>query len=150
MVEEVTNAGRAVPQAILWSYVGNAAAAFIVITLTMWSIPDVDAALNSPTGFAFIYALQQAGPRWAQVITAIIILIAFAGCTGCNAAASREMAAFARDRGLPASKWLAKVSEIPWCDSASPNADVQSTFRSVSLPTHLATRFTSPVSLLSH
>ena len=119
MVEEVANAGRAVPQAILWSYVGNAGVAFIVITLTMWSIPNVDAALNSSTGFAFIYALQQAGPRWAQAITAIIVLIAFAGCTGCNAAASREMAAFARDRGLPASQWLAKVSEIPRHDFVS-------------------------------
>lgn len=113
MVEEVRNAGRAVPKAILWSFVGNAVAAFIVVSLTMWSIPDVNAALNSPTGFVFIYALQQAGPRWAQAITAIIIVIAFAGCTGCNAAASREMAAFARDGGLPASRWLAKVSDIP-------------------------------------
>ncbi|KAK6436151.1 hypothetical protein LTR95_007661 [Oleoguttula sp. CCFEE 5521] len=111
MAEEVSNAGRAVPLAIVWSYCGNAAVAFVVITLTMWSIPDVDAALDSSTGFPFIYALQQAGQRWAQAITAIIVLIAFAGCTGCNAAASREMAAFARDGGLPGSKWLAKVTK---------------------------------------
>lgn len=111
MAEEVTNAGRAVPLAIVWSYAGNATVAFIVISLTMWSIPDVDTAVDNPTGFAFIYALQQAGQRWAQAITAIITLIAFAGCTGCNAAASREMAAFARDQGLPASEWLAKVTK---------------------------------------
>ncbi|KAK3726156.1 hypothetical protein LTR37_000304 [Vermiconidia calcicola] len=109
MAEEVQNAGRAVPQAILWSYAGNASVAFIVITLAMWSIPDVGAALDS--SFPFIYALQQAGPRWAQALTAVITLIACAGCTGCNAAASREMAAFARDGGLPASKWLAKVDK---------------------------------------
>lgn len=111
MAEEVTNAGRAVPLAIIWSYTGNATVAFIVIAMTMWSIPDVSAALDNPTGFAFIYALQQAGQRWAQAITAIITLIAFAGCTGCNAAASREMAAFARDRGLPGSDWLARVTK---------------------------------------
>lgn len=110
MAGEVNNAGRAVPLAIVWSYVGNATVAFVVITMTMWSIPDVSAALETPTGFAFIYALQQAGPRWAQAITAIIVLIAFAGSTGCNAAASREMAAFARDGGLPGSRWLAKAS----------------------------------------
>ena len=113
MAEEVTNAGRAVPLAIVWSYCGNATVAFIVVTITMWSIPDVAAAVDNPTGFAFIYALQQAGQRWAQAITAIITLIAFAGCTGCNAAASREMAAFARDRGLPGSAWLAKVNKRP-------------------------------------
>ena len=112
MAEEVSNAGQAIPRSILWSYVGNASVAFIIMALTMWTISDVDEALNSPTGFAFIYALQQAGPRWAQAITAIITLIAFAGCTGCNAAASREMAAFARDGGLPASKWLAKVRRL--------------------------------------
>ena len=125
MVEEVANAGRAVPQAIVWSYVGNATVAFVVVSITMWSIPDVNAALNSSTGFAFIYALQQASPRWAQAITAIIVLIAFAGCTGCNAAASREMAAFARDRGLPASQWLAKVSKTPCYNSTSTITDAQ-------------------------
>ena len=112
MVEEVTNAGRAVPLAIVWSYVGNATVAFVVMTVTMWSIPDVGAALSpdtNPTGFAFIYPLNQAGHRWAQAVVAIIALIAFAGCTGCNAAASREMAAFSRDGGLPGSRWLAKV-----------------------------------------
>ena len=85
--------------------------AFVVVSCTMWSITNVDAAVNNPTGFAFIYPLMQAGKRWAQAITAIITLIAFAGCTGCNAAASREMAAFARDGGLPGSKWLAKVCQ---------------------------------------
>jgi len=110
MVEEVTNAGRAVPKAILFSYMGNASVAFIVLSITLWSMPDLAAALDSPTGFAFIHALQQAGTQWAQAITAIVVLIAFAGCTGCNAAASRETAAFARDKGLPASAWLSKVS----------------------------------------
>jgi choline transport protein len=111
MAEEVTNAGRAVPLAIVWSYVGNASVAFIVMCVTMWSIPDVAAAVDNPTGFAFIYPLLEAGKRWAQAIVAIIALIAFAGCTGCNAAASREMAAFSRDGGLPGSKWLAKVTK---------------------------------------
>ncbi|KAK5162746.1 uncharacterized protein LTR77_011229 [Saxophila tyrrhenica] len=111
MAEEVTNAGRAVPLAIVWSYVGNATVAFVVIALTMWSIPDIGAAVDNPTGFAFIFPLMEAGKRWAQAIVAVITLIAFAGCTGCNAAASREMAAFARDGGLPGSKWLARVTK---------------------------------------
>lgn len=81
----------------------------------MWSIPDVGAAVDNPTGFAFIHPLKEAGRRWAQAIVAVITLIAFAGCTGCNAAASREMAAFARDGGLPYSKWLAKVSDQLIC-----------------------------------
>jgi len=38
MVEEVQSAGRAVPQAILWSYVGNAGIASAVMSMTMWSI----------------------------------------------------------------------------------------------------------------
>lgn len=104
--------------AILWSFVGNASVAFVTLCMTLWSLPDVSAALDSPTGFSLIYALQQAGPRWAQAITAIVVLIAFAGCTGCNAAASREMAAFARDKGLPGSTWLAKVSVAHHCKLA--------------------------------
>jgi choline transport protein len=115
MVEEVSNAGRAVPLAIVWSYVGNATVAFIVIVFTLWSIPDVEVVLSpdtNPYGFAFVWALQQAGPQWAQAITTVIVFIAFAGCTGCNAAASREMAAFARDGGLPGSAWLSRVSAV--------------------------------------
>lgn len=99
MAEEVSNAGRAVPIAIVSSYAGNAVAASVIISLFLWSMPDVDAALNSPTGFPFIYVLQQAGQKWAEGVTILIAFIAFAGCTGCNAAASREMAAFARDKG---------------------------------------------------
>ena len=150
MAEEVQNAGRAVPQAILWSYAGNASVAFIVITLAMWSIPDVEAALDSSTGFPFIYALQQAGPRWAQALTAVITLIACAGCTGCNAAASREMAAFARDGGLPASKWLAKVSGTPYTILRCPMLTPQSLSRSINQPIRLAIPYMLPVSSPSH
>ena len=148
MVEEVANAGRAVPLAIVWSYVGNATAAFVVISVTMWSIPDVSAALNpdsNPTGFAFIYPLNQAGHIWAQAIVTIIALIAFAGCTGCNAAASREMAAFARDGGLPGSQWLAKVRARYYLRSSihHTHANMYSKHRSTSQLTHLETPSTS-------
>ena len=111
IAEEVKNAALTVPRAIFWGFFTNAGVAFIVMASVVYALPDVNVALNSPTGSPFIYAVQQAGPTWAKAISILIIFIAIAGATGCNAAASREIAAFARDRALPCSEWLAKVSE---------------------------------------
>ncbi|KAK5701187.1 hypothetical protein LTR17_022804 [Elasticomyces elasticus] len=110
MSEEVRRAGLAVPRAMMWSYTANAVIGVVVVFAYLYSIPDVDAALSSPTGFPILYVLQSATYWGTLPIAIMLIMIATAGCIGCNASASRETFAFARDDGLPFKNWLAKVT----------------------------------------
>ncbi|KAK3633780.1 hypothetical protein LTR22_019964 [Elasticomyces elasticus] len=109
MSEEVRRAGLAVPRAMMWSYAANAVIGVVVVFAYLYSIPDLEAALSSPTGFPILYVLQSATYWGTLPIAIMLIMIATAGCIGCNASASRETFAFARDDGLPFKTWLAKV-----------------------------------------
>ncbi|KAK3620790.1 hypothetical protein LTR56_023202 [Elasticomyces elasticus] len=109
MSEEVRRAGLAVPRAMMWSYTANAVIGVVVVFAYLYSIPDLEAALSSPTGFPILYVLQSATYWGTLPIAIMLIMIATAGCIGCNASASRETFAFARDDGLPFKTWLAKV-----------------------------------------
>ena len=110
MSEEVRGAGLAVPRAMMWSYTANAIVGLVVVFAYLYSIANIDDALSSPTGFPILYILQQATYYGTIPIAILLIMIATAGCIGCNASASRETYAFARDNGLPFKTWISKVS----------------------------------------
>jgi amino acid transporter len=112
MAEEVRDAGRYVPISIFWSYVGNGIMAIIFLITYLFSIESVDDALNDPTGYPFIYvfktAVSTAGVNGLTIMTLIIVI---AANVSFNASTARQTYAFARDNGLPFSKWIGKVHE---------------------------------------
>ncbi|EED17336.1 GABA permease, putative [Talaromyces stipitatus ATCC 10500] len=112
MSEEVKDAGRSVPVAIAWGYFSNGLMAVVVLIAYLFSMPSVDDALNDATGFPFLYVFENAvSTAGVNGLTAIILLPVIFSNILFNASTSRQTFAFARDKGLPFSKWISKVDE---------------------------------------
>ncbi|KAF9888612.1 hypothetical protein FE257_008544 [Aspergillus nanangensis] len=110
MSEEVRDASRYVPLAIAWGYIVNGILAFVVLITLLFAMPSVDAALNDPTGFPFIYVFKQAvSPTGVNGLSAIVLIPVIFSNILFNASTARQTYAFARDRGLPFADWISKV-----------------------------------------
>jgi choline transport protein len=109
--EEVKNAAKSVPRAMIWSFVLNGTVGFIVLIAFLFSLPDFDSLdpEKNPSGFVFLYLFQQCSYKGSIILTAIMILVIVAGIIDSNASTSRQIFAFARDGGLPFQNWLSKV-----------------------------------------
>lgn len=77
----------------------------------LFSIGDIDAALATPTGWPFIEIFYNATRSKAgtTAMTSVLIVLIICATFGYIASASRQMWAFARDRGTPFHNHLAKV-----------------------------------------
>jgi amino acid transporter len=110
IAEEVRDAGRYVPISIFWSYFGNGIMAIILLVSYLFSIESVDDALDDPSGYPFIYvfgtAVSKAG---VNGLTSMILILVIAANISWNASTARQTFAFARDRGLPFSKWIGHI-----------------------------------------
>ncbi|KAJ9634367.1 hypothetical protein H2199_009025 [Coniosporium tulheliwenetii] len=110
MSEEVKNAGIVVPRSMMWSYMMNGTLGFITLTTLLFSIPDVEVAIDDPTGYPFLWVFQQSMPtRGTNALTIIVLALVIASNISFNASTSRLTYAFARDKGLPFSDWIAHV-----------------------------------------
>jgi choline transport protein len=89
----------------------NGTTGFIMTVTFAYCIGPLDAAIQPPYFFAFIGTFYNAtGSRaGATVMTLIITLLTLCSAISNVATASRQMFAFARDRGLPASDFLSYV-----------------------------------------
>ncbi|KAK1142404.1 hypothetical protein N8T08_007956 [Aspergillus melleus] len=111
MSEEVRDAGRYVPIAIVWGYFSNGLMALVLIITLLFAMPSVQAALHDPTGFPFIYVFAQALPQaGVNGLTAIILIPVIFSNILFNASTARQTYAFARDKGLPFSNWICTVN----------------------------------------
>lgn len=111
MSEEVKDAGRAVPISIFWSYIGNSLMAIFFLVAYIFAIDNVDDALNDLSGYPFIYVLSTALPAsGVNALTILVIIIVIAADISYNASTARQTFAFARDGGLPFSKWISHVN----------------------------------------
>ena len=96
---------------MMWTAFINGSLGFVMLVTFCFCLGNIEDALSTPTGYPFtqvFYALtgSHAG---TSIMTCILIILTICGCI-CNiATASRQMWAFARDRGLPYSGWLSKV-----------------------------------------
>lgn len=76
-------------------------------------IGDLDDVLSTAIGMPFVQVFYNVTQSKAgtNVMVSIVIIEQISACISESACASRQMWSFARDNGLPGSKWLAKVSE---------------------------------------
>lgn len=78
---------------------------------------DIPALLDSKTGFPFLqlfYDVTKSNAATA-VMAAIVIITLILAVVSEVATASRQIWAFARDDGLPFSKFLRRVRSLPGC-----------------------------------
>jgi len=118
MSEELRDASRTLPLAMVWTALVNGAMGWIAIITLCLYIGDIETVLSSPTGYPFIQVIYNVTGSKAgtSTLVAIIVVVLCFGCVTNFATSSRQMWAFARDHGFPFSSFMAKVHpklEIP-------------------------------------
>ncbi|RDW82675.1 amino acid transporter I-2 [Coleophoma cylindrospora] len=113
MAEEVQNASRIVPRAMMGTLLLNGVLGFSMAIAFLFCIGDIETAIASPTGYDLIQVFYGATDSHAgtSVMTAILIVLVTFATFGFLATSSRQTWAFARDQGLPCSNFLAKVNQ---------------------------------------
>jgi choline transport protein len=111
MSEEIKDAGKTVPKAMIGAYLMNGSLGIVFLVSYMFMITDVEAALDDATGYPHIWVFSQAVSKGGVVaLNTIPIVLIFAGTLTYNLSTSRQTWAFARDNGLPFSSWIGRVN----------------------------------------
>ena len=110
--EEIENAAVIVPWSMIATVIINGVLGFAILIAILFCIGDIDSALTTPTGYPFIAIFVQAtnSNAGASAMTAIVVGVLILGSIGVLTTASRMLWAFARDNGVPASKYISRVS----------------------------------------
>lgn len=89
----------------------NGILGWVALITVCFMIGDLNTVLNSPTGQPFVQIFFDTTNSTAGtcVLVTLVIIEAFFGCVDNVAAASRQLFAFARDKGVPFHSWLAHV-----------------------------------------
>ncbi|KAJ5366633.1 amino acid transporter [Penicillium brevicompactum] len=112
MAEEVANASRAIPRAIMLSIVINGTLGFGMLIAVLFCMGDLEVALNSNTGYPYIEIFYQATNSVPGTLAMVSVNLIISVCSviGMLAATSRQFWSFARDRGIPGWRWWSHVS----------------------------------------
>lgn len=111
MTEEMKNASREAPKAIIMSVYIGAITGFIFLISVCFCIGDITATAQSTTGVPLIQIFYDSTGSvvGACFLASLITVIAMVCANALLAEGSRSLYAFARDRGLPFSSVFAKV-----------------------------------------
>lgn len=121
MSEETKDAGRVVPQAMMWSFTVNGLLGIALVATVCFALPDLNSALDYNSDLPFLYAYQLSMPNAAiDVILGGVLILIFASNVSYSASTGRETFAFARDNGLPFPRFLGKVDKKSTLPSSLP------------------------------
>ncbi|KAF2198016.1 amino acid transporter [Delitschia confertaspora ATCC 74209] len=111
MSEELHDASKTLPRAMIATAIVNGSMGFIMLVTFCMMLGNVEDILATKTGQPFIQMFYNVtGSKGkASAMTCIMIVMATFGCVTNVATSSRQVWAFARDQGLPFSRWLAHV-----------------------------------------
>ncbi|KAJ5246259.1 choline transport protein [Penicillium chermesinum] len=103
MSEEITNAAVAVPTSMMLSVLINGSLGFGMLIAMLFCLGNIQQSINSPTGYPFMAIFLQATGSVAgtAVMASIVTTMGITTSVGMLASSSRQMWAFARDRGIP-------------------------------------------------
>lgn len=112
MAEEVRNASYVIPRAMMWTWLGNGLLGWIMAITFCYCVGDTLSVLASPLGTPFIQVfLDSTGSTGgATGLTVLMLVIAIFANVAVMATNSRQLFAFARDKGVPLSAVFSKVS----------------------------------------
>ena len=112
MSEEIHNASLVIPRSIMATLFLNGLLGFGMLLATLFSLNDVKAAIESPTGYPFMEILVRSTGSipGAALMAALVTTMQWCANIGILASASRMCWSFARDHGLPGSRYLQYVS----------------------------------------
>ncbi|KAI3395644.1 hypothetical protein diail_1009 [Diaporthe ilicicola] len=107
--EEVQDASLTVPRAMWWSYVVNTFMAFVMVITMLYAIGPVDSILEADLPYLNLFSAT--GSVGVALFLAIVLFVLiYAGNVTALATTSREVWAFARDRGFPFSAWISHMN----------------------------------------
>lgn len=106
--EETHDASVNAPKGILTAVVASAVAGWVLLLGVTLAIPSLPAAIAAPNAFLFILE-ESLGGLGTGLVWLCVGAMWFCGLASVTSN-SRMLWAFARDGGLPASRWLAQVS----------------------------------------
>jgi len=111
MSEECQGASLSVPRAMIGSNLINSAMGLIALISFLFAMPSVDDAVNDPSGFPLVYVLNLAGsPNLTAGLLFLQLLLLMVGNVAYQASTGRQTFAFARDGGMPFSKWIGHIN----------------------------------------
>ncbi|KAH2240592.1 hypothetical protein KXV81_004814 [Aspergillus fumigatus] len=112
MSEEIRDASRVLPLGMIWTLILNGSTGFVMIITLAFCVGDIDHVLESQTGFAFmqVFLNSTGSVRAATGMTVVIMAMQFCAAISNVATTSRQVYAFARDKGLPFSNFLSTVN----------------------------------------
>lgn len=115
MAEELRNASKSLPRAMISTMLANGALGLVsIVTFCMTmggDVEDVEDILATPTTQPFIQVFFNAtGSKvGTTLMTCVMVVMAACGVVNNIATSSRQLWAFARDKGVPFSSWFANV-----------------------------------------
>ena len=112
MTEEMKDARKDAPKAIIWAVWIGAVTGFFFLVVICFCIENIDDAASSPTGvpiFEIFLSATRSFPA-AMVLSVQISIISLVSLAFLCAQSSRLAFAFARDGGLPFSSFFSKVN----------------------------------------
>jgi amino acid transporter len=111
VAEETPNPGRAVPRAMQMTiYVGISVAIFASLALIL-AVPDLERAVHVPDSGPLEAALDAAFGHLGSKLVLLVVLISFVSCAlSLQAAASRVIYSYARDRMIVGAARLSRIS----------------------------------------
>ncbi|KAF2475067.1 amino acid transporter [Lindgomyces ingoldianus] len=109
--EELRDASKTLPRAMIWSILVNGAMGWIIIITYCCVLGNVEDALESPTRQPFLYVFQNTTKSavGASLMGAVVISMATFSAVSVTATSSRQLFAFARDKGVPFHETFAYV-----------------------------------------
>lgn len=112
MAEELVDASRTLPKAIMWSCALNFTLALLMGVTLIFCVGDVDSILSTPTFQPFIQLFFNAVQSYGGTNTMVaIVILLLTGCTLTEVAtSSRQIWSFARD-GLVLTPHVQKIAD---------------------------------------
>ncbi|KAK7548107.1 putative choline transporter Hnm1 [Phyllosticta citricarpa] len=113
ITEEMPNPSRNAPLALLCTLLIAFVTGLTYLIALMFSVQDYAALSDSPTGLPLAELFRQATSSTGGAFALIFLLwVALGPCmVGSQLSTSRVVWAFARDRGIPGSRWFSQVSK---------------------------------------
>ncbi|RAR09895.1 zinc metalloproteinase [Stemphylium lycopersici] len=112
LAEEVRDASKIVPLSMIWTTLANGTMSFVMAVTFCFVLGDIDAALETPTKQAYIYVFYSTTGSvvGASLMSALVILVTILCNISITTTSSRQLFAFARDKGVPFHQTFARVS----------------------------------------